>query len=275
MDYDLKQLQRVILVIAKELKRLCDENNIRYTLIGGSLIGAVRHQGFIPWDDDFDVVMPREDYERFLECCKTKLNPEFSVLNWNTSDSYFMAFSKILLKGTEAVTEMRHNPNYPREIFIDVFPFDTIPDDAKLRKKQEKSSYFCKKMLLCKQNGKEYYKHFNGGKKVGYFFMGVASHFYNSRKLIERYEQEMNRYKGDTLDYTSITGSYGYSKEIIPHHMLENFIELPFEDTSFSVMRDYDYYLKMVFGDYMQLPPEDKRHTHSFKRVDFGKYSDV
>lgn len=275
MNYDLRQLQRVILLIAKELKRICEKNQIRYTLIGGSLIGAVRHKGFIPWDDDFDVVMPREDYERFLKCCKTDLSSEFALLNWDTNDAFCMACSKILLKGTEALEEVHQNPNYPKELYIDIFPFDTIPDEPELRKKQERYTYFYKKMLLCKQNGNGYYKHFSGKKRAVYALMCVGSKFFRREVLIQKYQKEMLRYQGYTLDYTSIAGSYGYSREIIPHSMLEDYIQMEFEDTSFSVMKDYDVYLRKVFGDYMQLPPEDKRVNHSFLSVKLGKYAEM
>lgn len=275
MDYDLRQLQRVILIIAKELKRICEKNHIRYTLIGGSLIGAVRHKGFIPWDDDFDVVMPREDYERFLKCCETDLSSNFSLLNWDTNAAYCMACSKLLLKGTKVMEAFHQAKGYPHNLYIDIFPFDTIPDDPKLRKQHEKKTYFYKKMLLCKQGGNEYYKNFEGKKRIGYALMCAGSKFLQRENLIRKYREEMLRYKGDTLDYTSIAGSYGYSREIIPHSMLENYIKMEFEDTTFSVMKDYDVYLRMVFGDYMQLPPEEKRVNHSFLRVDLGKYARI
>lgn len=273
MNYDLRQLQKVILIIAKELKRICEKNDIRYTLIGGSLIGAVRHKGFIPWDDDFDVVMSRKEYERFLECCKTDLSSQFEILNWDTNNSFCMACSKILLKGTEAIESIHQVEGYPKNLYIDIFPFDTIPDDLRLRKKQERKTYFYKKMLLCKQGGSKYYTNFIGFKKIGFFLMGILAKCISRESLILRYKKEMKRYQGEKLDFTSIAGSYGYSREIIRHSLLEEFIQLPFEDTTFSVMKDYDIYLRMVFGDYMQLPPENKRMNHSFLKVDFGKYA--
>lgn len=275
MDYDINQLRRVVLYIAKEVKRICEENDLRYTLIGGSLIGAVRHKGFIPWDDDFDIVMPRQDYEKFLEICKTQLSPQFSVLNWNTNPNFMMGFSKILLNGTKAVEEVHQNKEYPCQIYIDIFPFDHIPDEIRLRKKQERITYYYKKLLLCKQNGNQYYKRFQGGKRFIYVCLFLLSNFYNRNNLIKKYKEEMYKYDGDKLCYTSIAGSYGYSREIINHSLLENFIQLPFEDTTFSVMHDYDVYLKQVFGDYMELPPIEKRVNHSFICVDFGKYKNI
>ena len=275
MDYDINQLRRVVLYIAKEVKRICEENSLRYTLIGGSLIGAVRHGGFIPWDDDFDIVMPRQDYERFLEVCKTQLSPQFSVLNWNTNPNFMMGFTKITLEGTTAVEDVHKKEGYPSQIFVDIFPFDQIPEEQKLRKRQEKKTYYYKKILLCKQNGDEYYKKFSGGKKIVYAALCVLSHFYNRDALVKRYYHEMTRYQGDKQCYTSLAGAYGYSKEIIDHALLEHFIMLPFEGIEFSVMKDYDIYLGKVFGDYMQLPPEEKRVNHSYQHVDFGKYADL
>ena len=125
MDYDLRKLQNIILYIAKEIKRVCDKNTIDYTIIGGTLIGAVRHKGFIPWDDDMDFVMTRHNYERFLEACEVDLQEQFEVVNWRSNSNYGNGFTKIMLKGTEAIEEGKENVQYPRCIFVDVFPFVT------------------------------------------------------------------------------------------------------------------------------------------------------
>ena len=94
MDYDLRKLQSIILYIAKEIKRVCDKNEIDYTMIGGTLIGAVRHNGFIPWDDDMDFVMTRHNYERFLEACRGDLQEQFEVVNWRNNSNYGNGFTK-------------------------------------------------------------------------------------------------------------------------------------------------------------------------------------
>ena len=100
---DLKKLQNTLLIIANEIKRICDKNSIEYTMIGGTLIGAIRHKGFIPWDDDMDFVMTRMNYDKFLNCCRKDLDDKFFVLNWSTNSFYGDGFTKIMLKDTVAI----------------------------------------------------------------------------------------------------------------------------------------------------------------------------
>ena len=270
-EYDLKKLQNTILIIAKEVKRICDKNQIDYTIFGGTLIGAVRHKGFIPWDDDIDFVMTRNNYEKFLEVCKYDLKSEFQILNWNTNNYYGDGFTKILLKGTKVVEAGKKNVKYLNAIFVDIFPFDNIPDSIWKQKKQKIITYISIRLLQQKDGSKKMYS--SRCKKYIYTIVKGLSFLFTHSFLVRICENNMKKYQNsNTKMLTSIAGYYGYEREKVLSDIFDEYIELPFEDTSFKAIKKYDMYLRQVFGDYMQLPPVEKRRSHGLEYVDFGKY---
>lgn len=271
MNYNLKKLQHTILYIAKEIKMICDTNNIDYSMIGGTLIGAIRHKGFIPWDDDMDFIMTRVNYEKFLDVCKKDLDDKFEIINWKTCSYFGSGFTKIMLKDTIAVEKDKENVKYPQEIFVDIFPIDSIPDNGKIRAKQKIVTYTCIRMLQQKENPT--FKRGNIKKNVVYMLVWLVSCLFTHDFLVEVCDKEMKRYQyADTNCYTSMAGFYGYDKEIVNKALFDQYIELPFEDTSFKAFSGYDFYLRKVFGDYMQLPPVEKRRSHGLILIDCGKY---
>ena len=131
-DFDIskKKLQTAILMIAKEIVRLCDENNIPYFINGGTQLGAIRHKGFIPWDDDFDIGMRRADYEKFLKVCEEQLDHnKYFLQTEDTEKNYAFYFAKIQLKGTSIIEDFSKNVQIEHGIFVDIFPYDNIPDN--------------------------------------------------------------------------------------------------------------------------------------------------
>ena len=271
-DY-LPKLHNCQLIIAREIKRICDKHNIRYFIIAGTFLGAVRHGGFIPWDDDMDVGMLREDYEMFLKVAKTELGEEFFLQTPETDKNYGLPFAKILLNGTVLV-EATAGSNAKKGIFVDVFPFDVAPENEADRENHNKKTYFYKRLLLAKLNYNVCAKN-DYVKRAVYFVLKIMSAFYSHDKLVKKLESEITRYNNSkTEDIVNIGGAYGYKKETIKADWVRDTVEIPFEDMTISAPVDYIKYLETFYGDYMTPPPEDKRYNrHSVTELDFGKYA--
>lgn len=272
-DY-LPKLHNCQLLIAREIKRICDENNIKYFIIAGTLLGAIRHGGFIPWDDDMDIGMLREDYEKFIEIAKKELKEDFFLQTTETDESYGLPFAKILLNDTVLV-EATAGSNAKKGIFVDVFPFDNVPESEELRENHNKQTYFYKRLLLAKLNYNVCAKN-DYVKRAVYFALKIVAGFYSHDKLVKKLENEITKYNGkQSEDIVNIGGAYGYKKETIKAQWVRETVEIPFEDMTISAPVDYIKYLETFYGDYMTPPPEDKRYNrHSVVKLDFGKYAD-
>ena len=135
---DFKKLQSVQMEIMDEVHRVCTENNILYYIIAGTALGAVRHGGFIPWDLDIDVAMPRSDYERFQKICNEKMSDRFICRNYKNTKGYLRPHALVCIKDTYLSTKSeKYNTNEQNlGIYLDVFPLDNAPDDVALREKQ-------------------------------------------------------------------------------------------------------------------------------------------
>lgn len=270
-DY-LPKLHNCQLIIAREIKRLCDKHNIKYFIIAGTLLGAIRHGGFIPWDDDMDIGMLREDYEKFLKVAKTELGADFFLQTPETDKNYGLPFAKILLNGTLLV-EATAGSNAKKGIFVDVFPFDVAPENEADRENHNKKTYFYKRLLLAKLNYNVCAKN-DYVKRAVYLVLKIMSAFYSHDKLVNKLESEITRYNNSkTEGIVNIGGAYGYKKETIKADWVRDTVEIPFEDMTISAPVDYIKYLETFYGDYMTPPPEDKRYNrHSVTELDFGKY---
>lgn len=272
-DY-LPHLHRCELLIVNEIKRLCEENGIKYFMIAGTLLGAVRHKGFIPWDDDMDIGMLREDYERFISIAETDLDSRFFLQTTETDASYGLNFAKLLLEDTSFVENSAAN-NAKNGIFVDIFPFDAVPDTAEETAKHKKRTYFLRRLLLAKQNyrvcGKNEYV-----KRLVYAGLKFISLFYSREKLCKMLDSECRRYNDSNKmpeRIVNIGGAYGYDKETIRREWVDSTVELPFEEFTFTAPVSYKAYLEYFYGDYMTPPPEEKRYNrHGVIALDFGKY---
>lgn len=257
LDKDtLRKVQLIELEILKDVDRVCRQNEIKYTLYGGTLLGAVRHKGFIPWDDDIDIAMPRGDYERFLEIAPNCISDQYYVESSKVNPDYVYSFCKVKANNTIYMEECTANINIHQGVWIDVFPLDYL--DGEYPSNIEKH---IKKMGIW-QTAMDY----NAGiirlekltSKI--FFKGLSVCF--RHHLVENKEREMMwKQKGMAryiVDYNCI---YGYKKSIFPLTLFQEYCQYDFEGMKFMGICKCDVLLKQFYGNYMSLPPVEKRKS--------------
>ena len=268
----LRKVQLTQLEIAKEIRRVCDENDIRYFLSDGTFLGAVRHQGFIPWDDDMDVGMLREDYEKFCRIAPEKLGKDYVFQNWYTDPNYGLPFGKVMKRGTiylenKKTTRLRENGFY-----VDIFPYDYVPEAEAAQKEMAVKLRKLYRIQLMKcgyqpwmDNGKVNWK-----KRLGYLYYQLLALGKHQQELAKAYDAIATQYPESGV----VCEQYGMFTPNLFHDakIFREFGNYSFEGETFQSVRDYHGYLSRMYGDYMQLPPENERENrHQIVEIDFGK----
>lgn len=269
MDNDtLRKLQLTELEILKIVDKICRENDINYFLIGGTLLGAVRHKGFIPWDDDIDIGMLRKDYEKFTKICiqEKALGKEY-YLHCDESDSdYFIPFMKIKKNNTTFMEETIEHVNTHHGIFLDIFPYDNVPKKKSfIQKLQAVIVKSIHDAIYVKYN---VYKLKTRKKKVFVWFLTLFS----ARKLKKFNKFLSTIYNKKNTEYiVCLPGSSGCVNETLLKSKVFPLKKIVFEGEKFFCIRDDKYYLQQLYGNYMKLPPLEARKTHKPKIIDFDK----
>jgi lipopolysaccharide cholinephosphotransferase len=253
----LREMQLIQLECLIELDRVCRKNNIEYSMDGGTLLGAVRHKGFIPWDDDIDVIMLRSEYEKLFKIYKTESDTaNFFLQERRTDPFYRVGYPRIRRNSTVYRRAGHEHMKYHEGVFIDIFVLDNVPDNKCLRV-IHRFICFCNRKILWSKSGKRIAP--NVFLRLWYAIISLipARFAFWSNNLIAR-----SCNKRDTVLVRHNTHPYpnpevcGYG---IPRELLTRYTELEFEGQIFKAVADYNRYLTMLYGDYMQLPPVEKR----------------
>ena len=269
---EFRRLQLVELCILKEFDRVCRENKINYTISCGTLLGAVRHKGFIPWDDDADISMLREDYEKFRKVAN-QMDPDICFFqDHDTDPGYLWGYGKIRKTGTCHIRSGQEHINCKNGVYIDIFPLYGIPRSTVGQIMLDIHCFFVRKMLWARV-GRETAK---GLLKIWYKCVShipVEKIYQHLNKMIKKYN-EKNPERVRLLMYPSFGKLYVKNtlktRFGMPRKWYTDLIDYPFEDTVLRGMRDYDAAMKYMYDDYMTPPPEEKRIPKvSFSKIRF------
>lgn len=268
----MEKVHKVQLEMALEVKGICQSHNIKYFLIAGTLLGAVRHNGFIPWDDDLDIGMFREEYEKFINTAQKEMNKEYFLQTWDTDSGFAMPYAKIRKKGTKFIEQNSSESDLHNGIYIDIFPFDNVPKSDFKKKLQNRTTYVLKRMILIKQ-GYEVWEKQEYLKKFIYKSLNLIVKPISLNKLKDILYKEMIKYNYHASDYVvTFGGSYGYWKETIKRSWVDNLTTIKFEEEELSCPKYFKEYLIYFYGDYMTPPQEDKRYNrHRIIEIEFGE----
>lgn len=235
------------------IHQVCTEHGLRYSLAYGTLIGAVRHKGFIPWDDDIDLMMPREDYEKLLVIWNQSVPKGYILQNTRTDSDFTQNFTKIRKDHTTFLQdEAEQTKHYHKGIFVDIFPGDRVPSGKIGRKIQ----YIACAVNLLYSRG---HTSGSGGMigKAERVLLKAPKEKYAVRR--ERAEKKIRNWNGDeSLQYV-FPSTIGSSRKYYPANLFENVKTIEFNGKQYMCVADADSTLRVEYGDYMQLPPEEER----------------
>lgn len=277
---DIEGIQRVLLEMLTDFDALCRRNSLRYTLSGGSALGAVRHGGFIPWDEDIDIIMPRDDFERLTACVDRELGEDYWVQGLESSDVCDLNYLKVRKKGTKYVEIFENEPERAG-VFLDIFPLDNTYDNALLRFLNgvvDEGLFFiasCVRMYNKQERLRQYVQ---GSEMEGTVGLKCRlGKLFSSKKdpriWFKRCEKWVKKCKNNQSKYVAISCGQGhYFGEMYERARLLPFQDADFAGRTVSLMKDTDHYLTKLYGsDYMTPPPEGSRAIHSVVELDLGE----
>ena len=255
----MNELQTVEFEILKEFVRICDELNLRYYLVCGSALGAAKYGGFIPWDDDVDVALPRPDYDIFCQRAQDMLPKHLFLQNHKTDPNYPMIFSKIRHSGTTYVEKSLAKLNMNHGIYIDVFPLDGYPSDRILRERIEREKYRYGLTRLCCLNVPLTWK-----TKILVFAQRLCGIHRCPYKFVENIERKISKYDIVESDVWCNHGNWQGKLEYAPRAQYGEGTFVDFEGLRVRIPKKFDEYLTQKYGDWRADLPESQKIGHHY-----------
>ena len=265
---NLIKLQKVCFELLCEFDRICRKNKIEYSLYAGTLLGAIRDNGFIPWDDDADIAITREEYEKFYQACKKDLDQDkFFLQEYRTDPQYPWGYSKLRRKGTKIVQVGQEHLHFQDGIFIDIFIMDNVPDKYIPRRLHYFACYCirkCQYSVVGKKNAdSRFMRNWYGllDKIPKKAINGSLNLLVNATRGLN---SELKSHK--TYPLSRKECRFG-----LPSKCFEEYMDKDFENKPFRIMKDYDTCLSLLYGDYMTPPPANKRKYYPVSIIEFNE----
>lgn len=269
---NLRKLQLLELDILKQVTELCNRHGLRYYLLGGTFLGAVRHQGFIPWDDDIDIGMPRNDFELFCQIVQEQLKPPLGFVSYKNNGEHIYFHPRIYNFNSRVIDRsgVEEKETYA---WIDVFPMDGMPGNAIIRKIYGFYLLFLRLLFMYSQFDK--IVNVNLKNRVWYERVLIAigkvvkfDKILNTHKIMDKIDRTMRKYDFDTSEYVgNFMGAYKM-KEIFPKKYYEETAEYSFEGLLCPAPKNYDAVLSQIYGDYMTPPEKSMQNKHSTEVIE-------
>ena len=255
-----EEQKKIMIEILKYFDSVCRKNSIHYSLIGGSLIGAIRHKGIIPWDDDIDVVLTKTNYDEIIKVLKEDKNSRYKLLTNETCKDYYFPFPKLVDTQTYVIEPMSLKKIEEYGVYIDIFCYSNISDDKKKRIKTVRKIKLLNRLI---SRRKIDLKKLSIGKAFVGVVRNTVSLLIGQKRLLKMIYKIFDDNKNLKSKYVvSNWPIYADEKEIQLSKNLNDYIDVKFENINAMIFKNYDDILKTTFGDYMKLPPEDKRVCH-------------
>lgn len=262
VEYDVRTLQQRILGNLLAVDKVCREHSLHYYIYDGTMLGAVRHKGFIPWDDDLDIAMPREDYETFITYANEWLEEPYEFVSYETDSTYPLPFGKVQDASTTLI-ERPHLP-YLGGLYIDVFPIDGVPSNALLRRIHLVRYDVLKKMVYMAY--RDPYRH---GRGPSSWLPLLCRKVIGQQRLQRATRRLLRKYPFSKSEKVCVFDD-GF-KGVIDKQVLGQPTPVKFEEHEVMGVEHADKYLTHMYGDYMTIPPHDDQKQHGFHYVDFNQ----
>lgn len=258
--------------VYQAIAAICDKNDLKYYVTDGVALGAVRHKGFIPWDDDFDMSMPREDYEKFLAIAERELPDYYQIVTWRNTPEYNFLFAKVQDTRKEKVEEIEKSTGHflSNGIYVDILPIDKASSSKVQRTLADK--WFALRRILLRFHCDQFVRQTKKGKVCWLMGMTLSPLFpwlWTHDQILASCEKSVTAYRNTTSDLTCRKCSnVSYRRHPLPLKIWGEGKRLPFGESDIKVPTDVDGYLQNEYGDYMKLPPKEKRrpsHQYSWR----------